>query len=219
MSKSTLDMKKIIILGSYAFAEEVADLITDCPDLQLSAFCENLDRMRCSETLLEKPIIWVDELPDYRASHEALCAIGTTKRSAYVQQVEEMGVRFSTLIHPSSRISTRAEIEPGCIISAGTIIATDTKIGSHTIVNRGTLIGHHTKIGKFVTLSPGANIAGRIIIEDNVYIGMGAILLNDIHIGHHAVIGAGSLVTEDVPARVKVYGIPAKIIEQNIDGM
>jgi sugar O-acyltransferase (sialic acid O-acetyltransferase NeuD family) len=212
-------MKKIIILGTYAFAEEVSDLIDECADLQLTAFCENLNRERCELTIDNKPIIWIDELPSFRDTHEALCAIGTTKRRAYVEQVENDGFRFATLIHPTSRISPRAEIGHGTIISTGVHIATKTVIGKHVILNRGVLVGHHTQIGDYVTISPGANIAGRVTIEDNVYVGMGAILLNDIQVGHNAAIAAGAVVTKNVPPRVKVMGIPAKIVDEDFDGM
>jgi len=49
-------------------------------------------------------------------------------------------------------------------------------------------------------------------ISDGVLIGAGAIILGNIRIGLCARIGAGSVVVKDVPPRVTVVGVPAKIV-------
>jgi acetyltransferase EpsM len=210
--------EKLIILGTHVFAEEVADLVADCAEHELVAFGENWDRSRCSSPLLGLPVIWVDELSPLAATHLAVCAIGTTHRSAFVRQVEAMAFRFATVRHPTARVSRTSTVGPGSILSAGVIVAAHTAIGEHVIVNRGSLIGHHTAIGDCVTISPGANIAGRITIGNGTFIGMGAIILDSLKIGSGSVIGAGSLVTKDVPDHVQVMGVPARITKQGIEG-
>ena len=47
---------------------------------------------------------------------------------------------------------------------------------------------------------------------------MGAIVLDHVTIGAHAVVAAGAVVTRDVPDRVQVMGMPAKVTRENIDG-
>jgi len=210
--------EKLIILGTRVFAEEVADLVVDCAEYELVAFGENWDRSRCSSPLLGLPVIWVDQLGPLAATHVALCAIGTTKRSAFVRHVEAMTFRFATIRHPAARVSGTSTVGPGSILSAGVIVAAHTAIGAHVIVNRGSLIGHHTTIGDFVTISPGANIAGRITIGDGTYVGMGAVILDSLKIGSGSVIGAGSLVTKDVPDNVQVMGVPARITKEGVEG-
>lgn len=51
-------------------------------------------------------------------------------------------------------------------------------------------------------------------IERNVWIGARAVILPGIRLGESCVVGAGSVVTKDVPARVVVAGVPAKLIRQ-----
>ena len=211
------DREKLIILGTRVFAEEVADLVADGAEHELVAFGENWDRSRCS-SLLGLPVIWVDDLGPLAATHVAVCAIGTTHRSAFVRQVEAMAFRFATVRHPTARVSRTSTVGPGSILSAGVIVAAHTTIGAHVIVNRGSLIGHHTAIGDCVTISPGANIAGRITIGDGTYVGMGAIILDSLKIGRGSVIGAGSLVTKDVPDHVQVMGVPARITKEGVEG-
>ncbi len=152
----------------------------------------------------------VAKLIDTR-SCRAICAVGSTKRKHFIQQVTSSGLEFTTIIHCTAQVSHTASVGVGTIISPGAVIAISTRIGDHVIINRGSLIGHHVEIGDYVTISPGANIAGRTKIGDLCYIGMGALILDGISIGSNSVVGAGSVVTRDVPDSVQVLGMPARI--------
>ena len=213
---------KLIILGAGTFAQEVADLISDIaePVYEIDGFAKSIQPYDPAETLLGRPVYWVDQLEQFTRSHLALCAIGsTTKRANFIQQVENMGMRFATIIHPTARVSRTATLGEGAIVSAGALIAAYTNIGRHVIVNRGAMIGHHNSIGDVATIGPGANLAGAVTVGSRTTVAMGSIVLEQRHIGAQAIVGAGSLVTHDVPDRVKVMGSPARIVEENIDGL
>jgi acetyltransferase EpsM len=209
---------KLIILGTRAFAEEVADLISECDEYKLVAFGENWEREQCSTVLLDHPIIWVDDLSPFKEDHQVVCAIGTVQRSFFIKQVESMGFRFATIRHPGARISKTSTIGTGTIVSAGVVVAAQTRVGNYVILNRGCLIGHHTTISNYVTISPGVNIAGRVTIGEGTFVGIGATVLEDIEIGRHAIIGAGSVVTKNVPDNVQVVGVPAQITKEKVQG-
>ncbi|NDJ36875.1 MAG: hypothetical protein GYB64_19655 [Chloroflexi bacterium] len=210
--------KPIVVLGTYAFAEEVVDLVADIGDLDVAAFAENRDKSRCDRPLLGRPVIWVDDLARYKDEYLAFCAIGTTHRKAYIQQVAAMGFEFATLIHPAATVLSTARVGAGSLVGPGTVIASHTQVDHHVIINRGCLVGHHTRIGAYSTISPGANIAGRVTIGERAYIAMGAVIVNDIQIGPSSMVGAGALVTRDVPERVQVLGVPAMIAREDFDG-
>jgi acetyltransferase-like isoleucine patch superfamily enzyme len=53
-----------------------------------------------------------------------------------------------------------------------------------------------------------------IIIEDRVWIGNRSIVLKGVRIGHDSVVAAGSVVTHDVPPRVVVAGVPARVVRE-----
>lgn len=209
--------RPVLILGTYAFAEEVDDLISEIPEWRTAGFIENLDRSRCGSNLHGKPIYWVDELAKMGRDHHLVCAIGTPKRRQYVEQVARFGLPFATIVHPSARISSTSRIGDGSIVSVGVIVAAHTDIGSHVIINRGTMIGHHTRIGNCVTISPGANIAGKCVIGDGCYLAMGSIVLDQREVGEGSVVAAASLVTRDVPPNVRVMGAPARITNDALD--
>jgi acetyltransferase EpsM len=208
----------LLIIGNRTFAAEVADLVSEIPGFKVVGFVESLDPARCQGTLEGLPILWVDELTGLRETHCAVFGLGTTQSSLFAEQLAPFGIRFATLVHPSARISSTSSLGEGTLASVGAIVAAHTHIGRHVIINRGALIGHHTEIGDFTAIGPGANIAGNCRIGAATYIGMGAVVIDHLTIGTHAVIGAGSVVTKDVPDRVLVVGVPARIVKENIAG-
>jgi sugar O-acyltransferase (sialic acid O-acetyltransferase NeuD family) len=211
-------MERLLILGTRALAEEVADLVSEIPGFEVTAFVENMDADRCDDMLEGLPILWIDDIAPYAGTHKAVCALSTTHRTRFIDQAAGLGLTFATVIHPSARISPRSTVGEGTIISTGVIVATRTQIGRHVFINRGALVGHHTEIGDYVSVMPGANIAGKCRIGNATYIGMGAIVMDGISIGDHSVVGAGAVVTKDVPASVQVMGAPARIVKENISG-
>ena len=212
-------LKPLLILGNRTLAVEFADVISELKEFQLSGFVENMDRNRCNEKLENLPIYWIDDIKVFSDSHWVVCALATTKRSFFIRQAEQLNMPFAKVLHPSARISSKSTIGEGSIVNPGVIIASHTDIGKHVILNRGVLVGHHTQIGDFVTIQPGANIAGACSIGSSTYIGMGAVIIDHLTIGSQSVIAAGAVVIDNVPDKVMVAGVPAKIIRQNIEGL
>ena len=210
--------RPILILGTHHFAPEVLDIASEIPGVRVDGFVENLDRNRAETTIEGLPVHWIDDVGEFAATHFAVCALGTTARRLIIEEAAARGLQFTTLIHPSARVSSRSSVGQGTVISAGAIVAARTAIGNHAILNRGVLIGHDVVVGDYVTIGPGANIAGLTHIGDGAYVAMGAIVLDRLTIGPGAVVGAGSIVTRDVPGDVQVIGQPARIVKENVAG-
>ncbi len=210
---------RLLILGAGAFAADVADLVEEMPGIEIDGFVESKDPSKVGERVSGYPIRWLDDLPDDLSAYRGFSALGTTHRDAPIAELEMKGLDFLTLVHPSAQVSRSARLGKGVLVSRGSIIAAQTCVGSHVVINRGCLIGHHVRIGDFVTISPGANLAGGTQVGRGTYIGMGAILLNGVRVGEGSVVGAGSVVTRDVPDRVQVLGIPARVTKTGIKGL
>jgi sugar O-acyltransferase (sialic acid O-acetyltransferase NeuD family) len=217
-SSQDKDNIKLLILGTGTFAMEVADLVSEIPSIKLSGFVVSLPPYEPGSKLLGKPIYWIDDLPGLDEEYRAVCGIVTTKRYKFINQVEQFGIRFTSVIHPSSRISRMSIVGEGTVVNAGVIVSTHTQIGNHVLLNRGAIIGHHNSIGDFTTISPGANLGGFVTVGERSWVGLGANIIERISIGNQAIISAGSLVKKDVPDKTLVEGSPAEIITHGVDG-
>lgn len=205
-------MPALYILGTGLLAEEFFALAATSGHT-VEAFVENLDPSKVGTTLCERPVIGVDDLP---RGAPCVCALSTTKRRRYIEQVAGRAA-FVTLVHPSSLVLPRTTLGEGTVASTGVLVGSNTRIGRHVFLNRGVRVGHHAIIGDFVTIQPGANIAGAGEIGEETYIGMGAIVIERLTIGRGVTIAAGALVKHDVPDHALVAGSPAVIKKRGVD--
>ena len=210
--------QKLLLLKGGIFADEVADLAADCPGFEVAGFVVNREPYEPGTRHLGLPVYWFEDLPAEVQGYRFLCGIGTTHRWQFTEQMEGMGLRAATLIHPTAHVSSTAVIGEGTIISAGAVIASYTQIGRHVIVNRGALVGHHTRIDDHVTVAPGANIGGAVEIARRTWVGIGATVLEKTRIGESCLVGAGAVVMQDVLARTHVMGNPARVFQREIEG-
>lgn len=204
--------QRLLILGAGRFAPEVADLAESDGRYQVVACIEGLDRARVGQTIAGLPILWDQEIADLAPSHRVVCAVGSSDRRPWIEQIAALGFEFATIRHASAQLSPRSGIGPGSIVSAGVVVAAGARLGQHVILNRGSLIGHDVVVGDYATVGPGANIGGSTVIGAGAFIGMGAVVVNGLEIGADATIGAGALVTRDVPARTQVFAARARVI-------
>lgn len=216
--ESANERVKLLILGTGTFALEVADLASDLPELEVVGFVASTPPYKSGDLLMDLPVYWVDELFLFAETHFAVCALVTTQRWRFIEQARARGMRFARVVHPSARVSRRARLGAGVIVSAGVVVSTNTQIGEHAILNRGVLIGHDNNIGSFCTLGPGSNLAGNVTVGTRTWIGMGALVIEKITIGSQTIVGAGALVISDVPDRVQVIGSPARVFQRDIEG-
>jgi succinyltransferase-like protein len=115
----------------------------------------------------------------------------------------------------SSLILARGVGLSGAVICAGSSI----EVGEGTIFGSGAMVidnDFHTPQGEW-EWTDDCNLCGAtarpIRIGRGAFIGARAIVLKGVTIGDRAIVGAGAVVTQDVPARHKAVGNPARIIE------
>jgi sugar O-acyltransferase (sialic acid O-acetyltransferase NeuD family) len=208
---------RVVLLGTGLYAEELTDLVAAIPAAEVVAYCENLDRQKVGAEIDGRPIVWIDDLPAL-GDVGAACAVTTTEREAYVEQVRAAGIPFTRLVHPTAVIAPSVVLGEGVVVQAGAIIGARTTLGDHVMVNRGALIGHHAVLGDYATVQPGANIGGATRIGARSYIALGAMVLDRREVGEGALVGAGALVTRDVEPHVQVMGVPAREVRRDVTG-
>lgn len=122
------------------------------------------------------------------------------------------GVRFETLIGPEADIGDHVTFGEGCIIFTPHVIDSGAVFGDFVTV-MGSTVSFDASIGDYSTLTGFANTT-TATLGKRVYVGSHAVILEGLTVGDDAHIGAGSIVARDVPASVKVFGVPARIIEK-----
>ncbi|MDB5540588.1 MAG: Serine acetyltransferase [Devosia sp.] len=123
-----------------------------------------------------------------------------------------MGGRKDFALYLQSRSSAvfQVDINPAARIGKGIMLDHAT----------GFVVGETATIGDNVSILQGVTLGGTGKSEEDrhpkigngVLIGAHAVVLGNIKVGDCARIGAGSVVVKDVPPRVTVVGVPARII-------
>lgn len=104
------------------------------------------------------------------------------------------------------------EIGANTCIDRGKLAAT--VIGDHCKIDNLCQIGHNSRLGRGVIVCGKVGISGSVTIGDGAVIGGGAGVSDHVTIGAGAAVAAAAGVMRDVPAGVRVSGIPAREIKQ-----
>ena len=217
-ARTLMQPQPLLFLGDGPFAVEALDIAEAAGGFTPLGFVNSVQRPVSGSTLAGLPIFWIDDIPWRPDECHVVCAIVTTRRRAFIDDMRGRGYRFASLIHPFASVSKRSRIHDGCILNAGVVVASNTDVGEYAVVNRGALIGHDNRIGKCCTIGPGANSAGNVEIGDGTFVGQGAVIRERVKIGPDAAIAAGAVVLQDVRANDMVAGIPARVIKSGVNG-
>jgi serine O-acetyltransferase len=117
---------------------------------------------------------------------------------------------FALYLQSRSSVVFQVDINPRCRIGKGIMLDHAT----------GFVAGETAVIGDNVSILQGVTLGGtgkadedrHPKIGDGVLIGAHAVILGNIRVGECARVGAGSVVVKDVPPRVTVVGVPARIV-------
>jgi sugar O-acyltransferase (sialic acid O-acetyltransferase NeuD family) len=136
-----------------------------------------------------------------------------TRRDVFRQMYAE-GFNFFNVIAPEAYIDRQAELGIGIFIGAQCAILPNATIGNNCNLCVASTVDHDAVLGQGVYLSPGVNLAGSVVIEEGAFIGTNATVLPGVRVGAWATVGAGAVVVNDVPPKVVVVGVPAKILRK-----
>lgn len=94
-----------------------------------------------------------------------------------------------------------------------------TDIGAFTYINalHSVIIEDFVQIGSHCSIYSLSTIDsknGKVHLKQNARIGTHSTIMPNITIGENSIIGAYSFVTEDIPANVIAYGVPAKVVKR-----
>lgn len=138
---------------------------------------------------------------------EAVVGIGDNRLRRSIAQ--RLRVPWATLIHPFSWVHSSAQLGPGTVVCAGTIVQPGAHVGAHVILNTSTGVEHDCVIGDYAHLAV-SHVAGAVVIEEGAFLGVGTKVIPQLRVGEWAIVGAGAVVIRDVRPGATVVGVPAK---------
>jgi sugar O-acyltransferase (sialic acid O-acetyltransferase NeuD family) len=213
-----MNKKRVIVFGAGGHAKVVVDVLEQMESYQIVGLVD--DSLELKGTVRGGYSV-LGNKDDLAGMSEAgidgvIVALGDNyRRKRVCEEVERMGFKLVSAIHPSAVIGSRVRIGAGTLVVAGVVVNVDAEIGENVIVNTGATIDHDCRIAAHVHLSPGVHLAGRVTVGACTHVGIGAVVLPNLTIGANCVVGAGSVVRENVPDGVVVVGNPARVIRQN----
>lgn len=136
------------------------------------------------------------------------------------------GSNFDEGLQTGHRVTIRENTSIGkdCRIGTSCDIQGDVKIGNHVRMHSNVFVAKDAFIGNFAWLfpyvvltndpHPPSDISLGVIIEEYAAIGARSTILPGVNIGSHSLVAAHSCVTKNVPSRMMVRGVPAKIVSE-----
>jgi UDP-perosamine 4-acetyltransferase len=205
----------IVGLGAGGHAKSLVDAIRSSGEFEVMALVDD-DPARIGSQLLGFPVVSPDELERVRADgvRHAFAGVGgvgdTSARRRVFERLVAAGFELPPIVHASAVVSPWARLGRGAQILAGAVVNAGAEVGDFVIVNTGAIVEHDCRLAAHVHIAPGVRLAGLARVDEGAHVGIGAVVIEGVRIGTEALVAAGAVVVRDVPAGVRVAGVPAR---------
>lgn len=204
-------MKKLILIGAGGHAKSVADSINKS-EYELCGFIDsNKKGMHMGLPILGTGL---EDIPNCE-KYSYLVSIGDVGyRKLWFDRIRERRLNIINIIDSSAIISASAKMGIGNFVGKMAVINADAEIGNNNVINTKALIEHECKVGDHNHLSTNSVINGNVIVGNSVFLGSSSVCNGQLKIGSNAIIGSGSVIIKDIPEKVTVVGVPARVIKR-----
>jgi len=210
-----MQMNDVYIVGAGTYGEAMCEL-AEVLGYKVKGFYDE-DERKIGEFVMGVEVIGkFSEIVDLEIQNKQfIVAIGSNSvRYDIMMEINQLGGKTPTLIHPSAIISPSADIGNGVYIQANAYIWTKVKIDDFCIISPSVVIAHHSSVGKACLISTLSGVGASIKIENKVFVGMGSTIVTGLSlIGENTIIGAGAVVLKNVDENSVYAGVPARKIK------
>lgn len=212
----TGSIKNIVIVGNSGFAREcfltLRKMKEAGSDIAVKGF---LSFEGYAGNLKELAPMQLGDDTDYAFSPDEYAVIGIgdphLRQKAY-RKLQEKGVRFFTVMHPTAYVDATTSLGEGNIFCARSYVTCNCAIGSGNVFNGPIHVGHDTVIGDCNFVGPGTQILGAVTMGSMNAVGAMCVLLPRCRVGSGNVIAPLSAVYKGCRDNVYMAGNPAVTI-------
>ena len=191
------EVRDIVLLGASALPEVlqlVRDINADSAQFRVVAALDD-DPSQQGSVIEGTPVTGpLEACADYPDASFVLAIGSYRSRLLRADILNRLGLpteRFATLIHPGAKVYETAQIDPGCIIHFGAVIANGSRLGCHNIVLWNSVIGAGNLLGDGVLVTSGVVTNSGVKIGSYAFIGSGSRVAEDVVIGPGAMVASG----------------------------
>ncbi|MFH1772691.1 MAG: acetyltransferase [Candidatus Omnitrophota bacterium] len=209
-------MKKLVIIGAGDGARVVSQLVKGQKGLKLEGFIDDNKSLQGKKINGYRVLGRTSDLNKF-SGYGFVVAIGLNikARRSLFEKAKKAGLKPVNIIHKSAVIDKTAEISKGAIILPNCVVGAFARLSDNVFLFSGVIIEHDAKIGNNVYLSPGVSLAGHTKAGNNTFFGINSCTVENISVGSDVIVGAGAVILKDVPDKMVVAGVPARIIRKN----
>lgn len=209
-------MKRLVIIGAGDFGREVSwvaeRINAQTPVWELLGFVDDSAAVQGKNIdgyPVLGPVSWLEAMEE---EMYVVCSIGTGRIRKQVMErvLQNPHLHLATLVDPSVIVGRNTQVEPGCVVCAGTVLAISSRLEAHTIVNLNCTIGHDTVLEPYCTVHPGSNLSGKVHVGTCTDIGTGTKIIQGLTVCPGCTLGAGSVVVRELTEPVTYAGVPVK---------
>ena len=208
-------MTKLMIIGAGGHGRVVADCAEATKQFEQVVFADAIYSK--TKSISHWPIVTCDKnWRNFKDEYEFIVAIGNNNtRLKLSKEIEQLGGKLASLVHPKATVSQYATIGDGSVIFANALVSVDCQIGVACIINHNASIDHDVVLGDGCHIAPGCNISGGVKLGQNVWAGVGATIIQSRQIANDVYLGAGTVVISDIAQRGTYVGNPARKIKES----
>lgn len=203
--------QKLLIFPFNGNGIEALDCI-DYDKFELVGFIDD-DPLKCSSVYEILPRSILKRHIEFRVLAVPGSPSSYLTRSKIINSLDINSERFISAIHPKASLGKQVLIGHNCLIMAGVVITSNARLHSHVCVLPNSVIHHDVVVHPYSLIGSNVVIAGGTTIGRNCYVGSGSNIINGIQVGDFTLVGLGSNVTNDVPAKTRVVGNPARPVQ------
>lgn len=201
-----------VILGAGGHARSIADVVTRLGDIVIAVVGQ-------PELAWTVPVIETDdEALDLavRDGHPVALGIGSNSaRATVLARCRARGVSMPAIVAATATVAADSALGLGTVVLEHAHVGPSSRVGDGVIVNTAAIVEHDCAVSNLVHLGPGSTALGGVRIGESAMIGSAACLLPGIIVGAYATVGSGAVAHIDVPERMTVVGVPARVIHSN----